>query len=88
MGDVLCVDVTHLVLVSLGNTEDQVVDESADGPDGSDALPRSVVELDLDQVLLGLYRSLVLAPNPTWCATYVREADSQMAERLAEFSLI
>jgi hypothetical protein len=29
-------------------------DESADGSEGSDALSRSVVELDLDEVLLGL----------------------------------
>lgn len=32
-------------------------DESADGTEGSDALPRSVVELDLDEVLLGLRKS-------------------------------
>jgi hypothetical protein len=48
------VDVTHLVLVALGDTDDQVVDESADGAEGSDALARAVVELDLDEVLLGV----------------------------------
>ncbi len=46
--------VTHLVLVALGDTNDQVVDESADGTEGSDALARAVVELDLDEVLLGV----------------------------------
>lgn len=48
------VDVTHLVLVALGDTDDQVVDEGADGAECSDALARAVVELDLDEVLLGV----------------------------------
>ena len=48
------VDVAHLVLVALGDTDDQVVDEGADGAEGSDALARAVVELDLDEVLLGV----------------------------------
>ena len=48
------VDVAHLVLVALGDADDQVVDEGADGAEGSDALARAVVELDLDEVLLGV----------------------------------
>lgn len=34
--------------------DDATYDQGADGAEGGDALPRSVVELDLDQVLLGL----------------------------------
>jgi hypothetical protein len=48
------VDVTHLVQVALCDTDNQVVDEGADGAEGSDALARAVVELDLDEVLLGV----------------------------------
>ena len=48
------VDVTHLVQVALCDTDDQVVDEGADGAEGSDALARAVVELDLDDILLGV----------------------------------
>ena len=68
-----------LVLVSLGNTDDQVVlllvsptlcfpvlpalvqratyNEGSDSAEGSDALARPMVELDLDNVLLGLFQS-------------------------------
>jgi hypothetical protein len=70
------VDVAHLVLVALGDTDDQVVllplarvrfcayiparprvvtyDESSDSAEGGDALAGAVVELNLDEVLLGL----------------------------------
>lgn len=48
------IDVSHLVLVALGDADDQVVDEGADGTEGSDALARAVVELDLDDILLGV----------------------------------
>jgi len=48
----MCVDVTHLVLVALGDTDDHVVDESADGTEGSDTLAVAVVEFDGDEVLL------------------------------------
>jgi hypothetical protein len=48
------VDVAHLVQVALCDTDDQVVDEGADSAEGSDALARAVVELDLDEVLLGV----------------------------------
>jgi hypothetical protein len=86
------VDVAHLVLVALGDANDQVVllrsaiarvfasipapcddatyDESADRADGGDGLARAVVELNLDEVLLG-----------------VCEADRQVAERLGELAL-
>lgn len=47
----MCVDVAHLVLVALGDTDDHVVDDGADGAEGSDILARAVVELDVDLVL-------------------------------------
>jgi hypothetical protein len=47
------VDVTHLVQEAAGNTDDQVVDESADGTEGSDTLAGTVVQLDGDDLLLG-----------------------------------
>ena len=45
------VDVSHLVLVALCDTNDHVVDESADGAQSSDVLSVSVVQLNLDDVL-------------------------------------
>lgn len=48
------VDVTHLVLVALGDTNDQVVDQGADGTEGGDILALAVVNLDADNVLAGL----------------------------------
>lgn len=48
------VDVAHLVLVALGHTNDHVVDDGADGAQGSDALPGAMVQLNRDDVLLGL----------------------------------
>jgi hypothetical protein len=48
------VDITHLVLESLCNANDQVVDESADCAESSDILAGSVVKLDVDDILLGV----------------------------------
>lgn len=48
------VDVSHLVLEALGHADDKVVDEGADGSEGSDILSVAVVDLDGDGVLLGL----------------------------------
>lgn len=50
----MCVDISHLVFETLGNTDDQVVDESTDGSESSDVLAGSVVKLDLDDILLWL----------------------------------
>lgn len=47
------VDVAHLVQEAAGDTDDQVVDEGADGTEGSDTLASTVVQLDRDDVLLG-----------------------------------
>ena len=47
------VDVAHLVQEAAGNTDDQVVDDGADGAEGSDTLASTVVQLDRDDVLLG-----------------------------------
>jgi hypothetical protein len=46
------VDVSHLVLVSLGDTDDEVLDERLDGAESSDILAVSVVELDLNNIRL------------------------------------
>lgn len=47
------IDVTHLVLEALRYTDDQVVDEGADGSESGDILTDTVVNLDVDDVLLG-----------------------------------
>lgn len=47
------VDVTHLVQEAAGDTDDQVVDDGADGTEGSDTLAGTVVQLDGDDLLLG-----------------------------------
>jgi len=39
----MCVDVSHLVLEALGNTNDQVVNESSDCAESSDVLAGTVV---------------------------------------------
>lgn len=49
----MSVDVAHLVLEALGDTDDEVVDDGADGTQGSDTLAGTVVQLDGDDVLLG-----------------------------------
>jgi len=50
----MSVDVAHLVLEALGNTDDQVVDEGTDGSEGSDILSGTVVQFDVDDILLGV----------------------------------
>ena len=45
--------VTHLVLETLGNTDDHVVDERAHSSEASDLFAYSMVELNLNDVLLG-----------------------------------
>lgn len=47
------VDVAHLVLEALGDTDDQVVDEGSDCSESSDVLAVSVVDLDADDTGLG-----------------------------------
>jgi hypothetical protein len=44
------VDVAHLVLVSLGNTGDQVLDQGLDGPQSGDVLADTMVQLDADDL--------------------------------------
>lgn len=51
------VDVTHLVLETLGDTDDQIVDDGADGTEGSDTLTGTVVHLNGDDILLGAAES-------------------------------
>jgi hypothetical protein len=48
------VDVSHLVLEALGDTNDQVLDDGSDGTQGGDILAVAVVDLDRDGVLLGV----------------------------------
>lgn len=50
------IHVSHLVLVSLRDTGDQVVDDRLDSSQGSDILSRTVVDFDTDslQTILGL----------------------------------
>lgn len=49
----MSVDVAHLVLEAPGDTDDEVVDDGADGAEGSDALAGTVVHLNRDDILLG-----------------------------------
>lgn len=46
------VDVTHLVLEALGDTDDQVVDQGSDGSERGDVLSRAVVNLNANNILL------------------------------------
>ena len=48
------VDVAHLVLEALGDTDDHVVDQRADCAEGRDILARAVVQLDVDEPFLGV----------------------------------
>jgi hypothetical protein len=50
----MCVDISHLVLETLRDTDDQVVDERSDCAEGGDVLSGTVVQLDLDDILLGM----------------------------------
>lgn len=45
------VDISHLVLETPGNANNQVVDDSFDGPKCSDVLARTMMQLDIDKVL-------------------------------------
>ena len=47
------IDVAHLVLKALRYTDDQVVDDGADSSESGDILTDTVVNLDIDDVLLG-----------------------------------
>lgn len=46
--------ISHLVFETLGDTDDHVVDNRPDCPEGGNVLPCAMVELDLDFVLLDL----------------------------------
>lgn len=47
------VDVAHLVLEALGDTNDHVVDDGADSSETGDLFAYAMVELNLDDVLFG-----------------------------------
>lgn len=47
------VDVAHLVEEALGDANDHVVEDRADGPQGGDSLAPAMVQYDRDEVLLG-----------------------------------
>jgi len=47
------IDVTHLVFEALGDTNDHVVDERAHGSETGDLFAYAMVELNLNDVLLG-----------------------------------
>lgn len=46
------VDISHLVLEALGDTDDEVVDDGPDGAESGDILAVAVVDLNADNVLL------------------------------------
>lgn len=48
----MCIDISHLVLVSLGHADDEIVDEGPHCAEGCDIFPGAVVQLDVDDVLL------------------------------------
>lgn len=47
------IDVAHLVLEALGDTNDQIVDDGTDGAESGHILAVAVVDLDTDLTLLG-----------------------------------
>ena len=46
------IDVTHLVLETLGDADDHVVNDGADGTEGGDVLADTMVQLDTDRLLV------------------------------------
>ena len=48
----MCVDISHLVLESLGDSDNQVVDQCADGSESGNVLSGTVVQFDVDDILL------------------------------------
>lgn len=50
----MSIHISHLVPEALGDADDQVVDNGADGAEGSDILAVAVVELDVDEVFSGV----------------------------------
>ena len=54
------IHISHLVLEAFCHADDEVVDECADGAEGSDIFAAAVVELDVDEVLLRVREADVL----------------------------
>ena len=50
----VCVDVSHLVPVALGDAEDEIVDDGPDGAEGGNIFALAMVDLDEDLVFLWL----------------------------------
>ncbi len=50
----MCVDISHLIFETLCDTDYQVVDESSNRAEGGDVLSGTVVQLNLDDILLGM----------------------------------
>jgi hypothetical protein len=48
----MCVNVSHLVLKALCDTDDQIVDEGSDCAEGSNVLSCAMVKFDLDDIFL------------------------------------
>jgi hypothetical protein len=48
------IDVSHLVLETLRDADNQVIDQCSDCAESSDVLAGAVVELDVDDILLGV----------------------------------
>lgn len=46
----MSVDVSHLVLVALGDANNHVVDDGTDSTERGDGLARSMVQLDVDEI--------------------------------------
>jgi hypothetical protein len=49
----MCVDVSHLIFVTLCDADDEVVDDGLDRTEGSDIFAAAVVDLDCDSVFAG-----------------------------------
>ena len=47
----MSVDISHLVLEALGHTNNEVIDEGANGAEGGNVLAVAVVHFDVDDVL-------------------------------------
>jgi hypothetical protein len=50
----MCIDVSHLVLEAFCDANNQVVDKSSDRSESSNIFASTMVELDVDDVLLGV----------------------------------
>ena len=51
------IDISHFVLETPRYANDQIVDESLDGPKSSHVLARAMMQLDIDNLFWGMWKT-------------------------------